>query len=72
MANMRKITRREFIKGVASTGALVYVSGLPASSKLFLTRISPAFSEWNYARYMTVSFVTGAWTPCWIWLQTTG
>jgi hypothetical protein len=35
MANMGKITRRKFIKGVASTGTLVYVSGLVGAKQTF-------------------------------------
>ncbi len=35
MANKMKITRRGFIKGVTSTGALVYVSGLVGAKQTF-------------------------------------
>jgi len=46
MANKRKVTRREFIKGVASTGALVYVSGLAG--------VKQTFSDGNKSRIFRV------------------
>ena len=35
MADKGKVTRREFIKGVASTGALVYASGMASVKEAF-------------------------------------
>ena len=67
MADKGKVTRREFIKGVASTGALVYASGMASvkeafsqgdKSRIFRAGLCPRHDGRSVTRASTLSWTS--------------